>query len=106
MDLCDFVNETPDTRLQQRIELDERIYLPRHVTRTDKKSNPIRVKDMCGPTSVPCYLNNESCSSEGYTLMSNGSKGRGPRTDNVPPYFMYKLRCQHFGRLVRGYMSK
>ena len=37
VDLCDFVNETPDTYFQQKIELDERIYLPRHVTRSGKK---------------------------------------------------------------------
>ena len=37
VDLCDFVNETPDTYFQQKIELDERIYLPCHVMRTGKK---------------------------------------------------------------------
>ena len=105
VDLCEFVNESPDKYLQQKIELDDRIYLPRHVTLRDKKKNPKSVNDMCEPTSLPCYLNNESCSSEGYSLTSNGSKGRGPKTDNVFAYYKYTLRCQHFGRVARGSTS-
>ena len=87
VDLCEFVNSSPNKFLHQKIDLDERIYLPRHVTLRDKKKASKSVNDMGEPTSVPCYLNNESCISEGYSLMSNGSKGRGLKTDNVYKYY-------------------
>ena len=106
VNLFDFVKETPDTFLQQKIEVDERVYLPRHLIPTEKKENPRGGKDICVPTNVPCYLNNQSCSNEGYTLISNGYKGMGRKTENVSAYCKYTLRCQHFGRLVQGSTSK
>ena len=36
VNLFDFVKETPDTYLQQKIEVDERVYLPCHLIPTEK----------------------------------------------------------------------
>ena len=55
VDLFDFVKDTPDTFLQQKIEVDERVYLPRHLILTEKKENPRGGKDICDPTNLPCY---------------------------------------------------
>ena len=106
VNLFDFVKETPDSYLQRKSDVDERVYLPYHLLPTEKKDNPRGGKDICEPKNVPCYLNKESCTTEGYTLISNGSKGRGKKNDNVFAYYKYELRCQHSGRLTRGSTSK
>ena len=107
MNLLKFVRETPDSFLQQKvIDLDSPLYIPCHLVPTEKKENPRGGKDICVPTNVPCYLNNQSCSNEGYTLISNGYKGMGRKTENVSAYYKYTIRCQHVICVARGSTSE
>ena len=106
MNLFDFAKETPNTFLQKKIDVDPRLYLPLHLVPTEKKEIERGGKDICVPMNLPCYRNKQPCTAEGYTLISNGSKGTGRRTEKVSAYYTYTLRCQHFGRVARGSRSK
>ena len=102
VNLFDFVKENPDQFPRSKNEIDPQVYLPRHLVPTEKKENPRGGKDICVPTNLPCYLSKESCTTEGYTLISNGWKGVGWKTENGFAYYKHTLRCQHFGRVARG----
>ena len=65
VNLFDFVKETPDTFLQQKIDVDQQIYLPCHLIATEKKDNPRGGMDISEPINLPCCLNKESCTTEG-----------------------------------------
>ena len=106
VNLFDFLKETPDKYLQQVLEKDKRLYIPPDLVPSGKKANPKGGKDIFVLTNLPVFLNNESCFDEGYTLISDGSRGRGSRKENVSAFYSYTLRCQNFGRVVRGLLSK
>ena len=82
VNLFAFVEETPDKYLQMKVEKNKQLYLPVDLVSTEKK-NPKGGKDVCVRTNLPAYVNNESCADEGYTLISNGSRARGSRKENV-----------------------
>ena len=90
----DFVKETPETYLQQVIKQDTRLYLPPDLFPSGKEANPKGGKDICVTTNLPAFLNNDSCFDEGYTLVSNGSKGRGSLKENVAAIYSYRLVCK------------
>ena len=57
VNLFHFVKENPDKFLQQKIDVELRVYLPCHLIPTEKKENPRGGKDICEPSDLPCYLN-------------------------------------------------
>ena len=88
----DFVKESPDKYLHQNVDKGKRLYLPPDLVPTEKKANPKGGKDICVPTNVPAFLNNESCSDAGCMLISNGSRGRGLQKENGSAFYSYTLR--------------